>query len=212
MASQSRMPRVLTAALTILCLVTLTGCVEKSTLDGATVVTNASWVYGLIGLAGLALSIVGGVAIKSNWWQGGITLLVGLGILLIGAPTYFLEKTTVREDGFEVKTGVFGGTVHNVKYADIATMERTSEEVRGRRGRRTTKYYLILHMKSGSDIKLDASGGVDAEAVPLIEDKAQAQGVKMLGEDGESLGEEDGEGTGEPVEPVDPADSIEPAK
>jgi hypothetical protein len=201
------MPRVLTAALAMWCLLTLTGCVEKSTVDGATVITNASWVYGLIGLAGLALTIVGAVAIKGNWWQGSITLLVGLGILLVAAPTYFLEKTTVRDDGFEVKTGVFGGTVHNVTYADIGTMEQTSEEVRGRRGRRTTKYYLLLHMKSGGDIKLDASGGVDAEAVPLIEEKARAHGVKMLGEDFEEPVD-----PAEPVAPVDSGESTEPAK
>jgi hypothetical protein len=182
MAPTLRSPRAW-AVLALLCLLTLTGCVEKDVTDGATVVRNASWVYGLIGLAGLGLAIIGGVAIKSNWWQGGITLLVGLGILIIGTPTYFLEKTTVRDDGFQVVTGVFGGTVHDVKYADINSMERMSEEVRGRRGRKRTKYYLLLHMKSGSDIKLDASDGVDAEAVPLIEEKAQAQGVKMVGEE-----------------------------
>ena len=38
MALCSRMPRVLTAALAMLCLLTLTGCVEKTQADGATVV------------------------------------------------------------------------------------------------------------------------------------------------------------------------------
>jgi hypothetical protein len=182
MAPGSRVPQAL-AVLALLCLLMLTGCVEKDVVEGATVVRNASWVYGLIGLAGVALAIIGGVAIKSNWWQGGITLLVGLGILIIGTPTYLLEKTTVRDDGFEVKTGVFGGTVHVAKYADIDSMEIVSEEVRGRRGRKRTKYYLLLHMKSGGDVKLDASDGVDAEAVPLIVEKAMAQGVKMVGEE-----------------------------
>lgn len=192
MALSSRMPRSLTAALAMLCLLTLTGCVEKAVAEGVTTLTNASWVYGLIGLAGVALAIIGGVAIKEAWWQGGLTLLVGLGILIVGVPTYLLEKTTVREDGFRVQTGFFGGTVHDVKYDDIANIELTSEEVRTRRGGRRTKYYILLHMKSGGDIKLDASDGVAEEAAPLILAGAKAHGVKGLEEVEE-----------EPVEPVE---------
>lgn len=189
MTSCLRMPRVLALPLAALCLLTCTGCVEKTVSDGATTFTNASWVYGLIGLAGLTLAAIGGVAIRSNWWQGGITLLVGLGILIVGTPTYFLEKTTVREDGFHVQTGMFGGTTHDVKYDDIASMELTSEQVRTRRGGRRTKYYILLHMKSGGDIKLDASDGVSEEAALPILEGAKAHGVPLQGE----VGEEDEE-------------------
>lgn len=183
------MPRTLAVALAALCLLTCTGCVDKTVSDGATTFTNASWVYGLIGLAGLALAAIGGVAIRSNWWQGGITLLVGLGILIVGTPTYFMEKTTVRDDGFDINTGMFGGTVHNVKYDDISSIDLTSEVRRTRRGGRKTKYFMLLHMKSGGDLKLDASEGVDVEASPLILEKAKAHGVPLQGE----LGEEEQE-------------------
>ena len=114
------------------------------------------------------------------------------GILIVGAPTYFLEKTTIRDDGFQVKTGVWGATVHDVKYDDISNVELTTEEVRTRRGGRRTKYYILLHMKSGGDIKLEATDGVGQEAGFLILERAKARGVKGL----EDLEEE----TIEPIE------------
>jgi len=182
MTSCSRIPRTLALALAALCLLTFTGCVEKSVSDGTTTVTNASWVYGLIALAGVVLAVIGGVAIKSSWWQGGITLLAGLGILLVGAPTYWLEKATVREDGFTIRAGVLGSSVQDVKYQDIANIELTQEERRTRRGGRTIKHFILLHLKSGQDVKVSASGGVAEETAPLIIEGARAHGVPFLGE------------------------------
>jgi hypothetical protein len=105
---------------------------------------------------------------------------------------------------------MLGITVHDVKYDDINNIELTSEEVRGRRGRRTTKYYIVVHRKSGGDVKIDASGGVGEEGGLAILEGAKARGVKFVGEDFDEPMEEPVEPAEQPMEPVEqPVEPVE---
>ncbi len=131
------------------------GCtVEKK--DGSTsVFTYETWIP-LVMIFGGALVGVAGFFLRAFWTRLGWSMMIlgPIGALVVG-PGMFLEYATVSPEKFELRTGFwFMPNVHTVNYADIAGIQVTSEEKRGRRGRKTKSYYLVCGLKSGGQAKI----------------------------------------------------------
>jgi hypothetical protein len=174
----SSAPRRATLLLLALLVVSCCGCVEKSTSGSTTTFYNALWATAACVFGGLA----GGVA---GWYLRAVSerlgwaLMIGGVVLVLGVtPTVFFEKTTVREDGFFVRSGLWGTSSFDVKYAETAHIDLTMEVTRGRRGSRNTHYYLVCQQKSGEAKKIPM-GGACKEAAPLILVGASAHGIMI---------------------------------
>jgi hypothetical protein len=172
--------KALASLLAAAALVCFAGCVERADASSATTFTNAWWVTGLFLLGSVVAGVVSGAYFNGKSWGYGAGWAIGcVALLALGAPSYWFEKVTVTPDGFVADTGLCGATHYDVKFADVRNIELTQEERRGRRGRRTTSNYLIIHMKSGETHKLTTTSGVCHEAEQLIVQRAAASGVEV---------------------------------
>lgn len=168
------------AGLLLLALLVMTccGCVERSTSGSVTTYYNALWATAACVLSGLAGGVAGwflrAVSERLGW-----ALMIGGVVLVIGVtPTVFFEKTTVRDDGFFVRSGLWGMSSYDVKYVDTRNIDLTMEVTRGRRGSRNTHYYLVCEQKAGEAKKVPM-GGACKEAAPLILAGASAHGIMI---------------------------------
>jgi hypothetical protein len=97
-----------------------------------------------------------------------------------------LESTTVDPDGFHVKTGIWGMTAeHQVRYDDLQNVHLTKEEGRGRRGRKTTKYYMVCRRKDGSQAKVPLGNSLVEKALIQIFTGMAAHHIDVVNEAGE---------------------------
>jgi hypothetical protein len=143
------------ALLAFMLLVVCSGCtVEKKDGDTSTF-TYEFWIP-LVMIFGGAAVAVGGFFLR-NFWERmgwGMMILGCIGTILVG-PGMFLEYATVSPEEFKLRTGFwFYPTSHTVRYDNISGIQVTSEEKRGRRGRKTKSFYLVCGLKSGGQEKI----------------------------------------------------------
>lgn len=135
--------------------IALTGCVSKSTNGAATTYKFEWWIPTLITLVGLGALLLGVLFLTMKKIQNGlISAIIGLGVLMFG-PAMFFDKVVVDPDHFELRTGFwFSPTAHNIKFDNVASINGSMEESRGRRGRKNTSFYLNFTLKSGGSEKV----------------------------------------------------------
>jgi hypothetical protein len=160
------------------------GCVVESTHGDTHTFYNALWASAACLGAGL-VGTVGGWYLRPFSERFGWALMIA-GVLagLGGTPTLFLEKTTVSNDGFFVRSGMWGMSSYDVKYANTTSMELTKEITRGRRGSRSTHYYLVCSQKTGEEQKVPVKGACE-EAFDLIMIGAAMHNVPFTDSTGE---------------------------
>lgn len=162
----------------VLLVICTTGCV-KETVEGEThVFTNELWVP-LTALGGGLVAVPVGwllrqVISKLAW---ALMIVGGISVLVI-APGLFLDRAAYNNDEFSLRTGIWGMTaVHDLKFADLAQVRYTSEERRGRRGRRSTNYYLVCRTKNGEEHKIPLGNPVAEELLIPVFERARELGI-----------------------------------
>lgn len=160
-------------------LFTCCGCVEHAESDGVTKYYNAFWATCACFFGGLAAVAVGWFT--RDWSERlGWSLIIGGVVFVIGVtPTIFFENTTIRPDGFFVRSGIWGLSTYDVKYAETSNISITMEETRGRRGRKNKNFYLVCSQKAGETKKVPL-GGACEEGAELILLGAAASGVSVV--------------------------------
>ena len=166
-----------------LVLAALTGCVQKSANGSSHVFTYEIWVPLLVLMGGI-------VGAPAGWFVRHASARLGWGLLILApigaiffAPSLFMEKVVVHDDALTVRSGIWGMTAnHDVKFDNVQMVRLTSEEVRGRRGRKTTNYYLVFVQKDGSQAKVSINNNVTEAAAPLILEKMDDREIPIINE------------------------------
>ena len=170
--------RVLVCGL-LLFLVTTTGCVRESVDGDVHSFTNELWISASILLAGVLAGVGGWFFRKTKY--GWAAMIAGPIAALLFAPSIFLDHATVDDSSFKVNTGIWGLTaVHEVKFDEVRAIKIISEVVSGRRGRKSTNYYLLCSKTEGGDAKIPVNNRVCEEAAKLFLERASEKGIIIL--------------------------------
>jgi hypothetical protein len=150
-----------------ICILPLSGCVRETTEGSSLVFQNELWASALALVGGIVASIAGWF-IRERSSRFGWTLLIGGPIVAIGlAPSLFLDRATVDQNGLSLRVGLWGmSAVHDVKYDDLSQVRLVMEESRGRRGRTNINYYLMCENKDGTFSKVPLGSKVAEAAAP----------------------------------------------
>ncbi len=161
----------------------VTGCVQESDADGARVYTYEMWVPTSVLLLGLAAGPVGFAMRERSGRLGWGLMIAGPVAAFFFAPSLFRDRVVVANDGFHVRSGIWGLTaVHSVKFADLQRIRITSETSRTRRGGKRTNYYFVCERKDGSVSKVPVSGTISEAASEQMLLHAIAYGVPIVNE------------------------------
>ncbi len=128
----------------------LGGCVNEH-VNGTTIeYYYATWTPLLILVLGIG-AIVGGWKLGTdNMYYAALLILGGITALVL-LPGYVGQKAKISPSGFTVTTGFWMTPErHDVSFDDLTQVYLTSEESRGRRGRKTTTYSLTCSFRNGS--------------------------------------------------------------
>lgn len=145
------------------------GCVSKSESEEAVVYSYQLWAPLLVFVGGMA-AVPAGWAMRESSLRGCLVLtLGGPAVMLFFAPSLFFEKLTIDDERLVMRAGMFGlSTENDVRWDDVRSITLTSEESRGRRGRRVIKNYMIFSMKDNSSSKLSLDNSLVGEALEDI--------------------------------------------
>lgn len=171
------------ASFAALAICTLTGCVQEKT-DGSThTFTYELWLPLVVLLVGMVVAPIGWMLRIRSSRYGWSFLILGPVAAIGFAPSLFLERSVVDETGLSIRSGIWGLTaVHELKYAKLRTVSLTSEEVRGRRGSKRTKYYLNCNMSDGTTKKVQLGNNVSQSAAPYFLKEANERGIPVFNE------------------------------
>lgn len=155
------------------------GCVSQSDEGGRQVFQYELWVPLVTVLGGL-LAIPVGLVLRGRVARLGWGLLIAGPLLtLVFAPSLFRERVSVGQEGFEVRSGIWGLTAtHAIAFADVQEIRITSETTRSRSGRRTS-YYLNCDLKNGGSSKVSINNAVTEAAADTILRQASAHRIPI---------------------------------
>lgn len=164
------------AAMAVLVVCSLAGCIEQTTRGNESVYLFAWWV-------GPTLIVGGILGIPAGWflrqWNqklGVALLIIGPVLLLVFAPNIYNDRVLIDDEHFEARYGFwFSPSNHNIRFDDLNSIQYV--EVLGRRGRK--KYELHCHHKAGSTTIVSA-GDLVRPSVQEILARAKAKGVLTL--------------------------------
>jgi hypothetical protein len=177
MSNHSRFAVVLILAFAAVCLIP--GCTTEKVDGDTTVFSFVLWVPLIVLLAGV-IAFFAGVLMRRNSARWGWGLMIfGPILCLLLAPGLFLDKATVNQDRFTLRTGFwFAPTIHDVRFADLSGIDLIAEERASRRGRRTS-YFLLCHRKSGQSEKVPVGDLMKRGAAAKILETAKQLGVPI---------------------------------
>lgn len=159
----------------------LTGCVSESQTGSGSTFKFQWWIPTLITVIALLL-IVGGVLFTVRKKQGAwVAILVGIVGMLFG-PNMFFDRAVIDDDHFELSTGFFfSPTYFNIKWDNVANIHGSMEEKTGRRGRKSTSYYLNFNLKSGGSEKVPSGDLMKNGPIKKLVELAAKKGIKVDG-------------------------------
>lgn len=124
----------------------LCGCIEKDVSGDVTTITYAIWVPVVVLLGGLA----GAWAMRANkgriFWA---LAFIGLLATFLFAPSTAMDKLTLSPQEIHLRTGFYGSTKADIALGEVRQATLIAEEKRGRRGRKSTSYYMVFNLPSG---------------------------------------------------------------
>ncbi|MCA8998603.1 MAG: hypothetical protein KDA80_16505, partial [Planctomycetaceae bacterium] len=129
--------------LIVLAVLFASGCVKHSVQEGMHVFTNEWWVPVVVFLGGILGAVIGFVIRDSAGRFAWALLILGPIASLGFAPSLWMDRATVDEKEFHLRTGIWGLTaVHDIVLDQLTSVRLTSETRRSRRGR-STSYYMV---------------------------------------------------------------------
>jgi hypothetical protein len=156
----------------------LSGCVNQTAEAGQTTWKFAWWLPTVVLLGGLIAAPVGWLWRSKNNY-GWVLLIGGPLAAAVFAPGLMADRVTVDDEHFTLRTGFwFAPTRHDIRFADVSRIDITSETRSGRRGRRTTSYYLVCHKTTGDSEKVPV-GNLMEYAVGDILATADERGIPV---------------------------------
>jgi hypothetical protein len=158
--------------------VLLCGCTRKWDEGGTTHYAFELWV-GLLLLVGSLAAIIGGWAMRiaTARFGYGMVFTGAIGLLFI-APGMFLDRVTLSNEGFTLRTGFWMyPTRHDVKFSEVSAIAVTSKVKRGKRGKRTD-YNLECTKSEGGMVSVPV-GTLMKEVYEDILDKASDRGIAV---------------------------------
>ncbi|HEX5447488.1 MAG TPA: hypothetical protein VFW87_26975 [Pirellulales bacterium] len=169
------------SAVMFLLLAATAGCVRE-TSDGS----GEAFQYEL--WAPLAMLVAGAAAAPAGWFLRSRSTRLGWGLLVLGpvfalalAPSLYLERTTVDDGGFHIRSGIWGSTaVFDLNFSDIRSIRFTSETRATRRGQRT-EHFMMCALASGGETKIPVNNDVKRAAVRAIVRRASEHGISVAG-------------------------------
>jgi hypothetical protein len=160
-----------------LTLLVFSGCVSQAT-DGSTIVFAFQWWVPLAGILITVAATVAGWFVKnvSERWGYGL-LIMGPIMLVIMAPGLFLDRVTIDDEHFTLRTGFwFYPTVRDVRFSDVQRIELTSQ-----RRRRSTDRDMHCRLRNGTVTRVPV-GTLMQYAADEILDRADQKGIPIEGQ------------------------------
>lgn len=157
----------------------IAGCVTQSA-SGAGTSYHYQWSLPIGIFIGGVLCVPIGLVLRSSSarFGWGLTILGPLAALIF-APSLMMERTTVDEQGFHVRSGFFGATAtQDVAFDSVASMRVTQETTGSRRSRRQIEV-LYFSMKSGPEVRLPLNNDVKIEAAKDIVTRLRQRAIPM---------------------------------
>lgn len=148
----------------ILLLLFLAGCSERVQAADYAIYKLPVWIPLLFGM-GMIVLVCGGIYFVRQSWRAWFAIVGGIGGLIVGFPSMLMDHVIVDAQHFEDHG--FWGRNENVRFDDLASVQVTQHERRGRRGRKEISYKMNLNFNSGTS-KTIGMGDNLQEAFPEI--------------------------------------------
>lgn len=159
----------------------MSGCVNESTSGESQTFTYELWVPASVLAIGIVVSVAGWFLRASLGRFGWAMLVLGPLAAILGAPSLFLDRAVVDGTRFTLRTGIWGLTsVHEVEYDKLTRVSIISEEVRGRRGRKSTNFYLECERNDGTKAKVPVNNKVGEAAAPHFLKRVSELGIPVF--------------------------------
>ena len=163
--------------------VLLVGCVQEDVQGSTRTYTYQLWLPVSILLGGV-------VAVPAGWFLRKTSSRMGWGLLIGGpiaaivfAPSFFRDRAVVDDTTFSLRAGIWGFTAaQEVPFRDLQGIRIVFEEVRGRRGSRRTKYYMLCERSDGTTAKVPLSNKIVQAALPYFLSKVADLGIPVVDE------------------------------
>lgn len=153
-------------------LATASGCVEESESGSTRVFKYQLWVPLSVLLIGVVAGPAGWLLRKQRY--GWFLLIAGPLAAIFFAPTLFLERVTLDDNTYSVRSGIWGMTAaHQVELSKLKQVTIQVEETRGRRGRKSKSTYLVCENQDSSITKLSANNDVTRAAATHFLEKVE---------------------------------------
>ncbi len=174
----SNRPRLWMWLVAIGCLVS-SGCVTKSVSDAGTSVHYDWWLPIGILVAGILFVPMGWVAKEHSARFGWGLIIAGPILALVFGPSMLLERVLVRDNGFDVHSGIWGMTAkQTVDFDSVKSCRIVEEDTGGRRSRRIE--VLLFDRDSGPAARLPLNNDVKIEARKEILLRASQLGIPVM--------------------------------
>ena len=89
---------------------------------------------------------------------------------MLMAPSFYLMRATISDDGFEVTDGFWGSRTIKVAFDDIAHVHLTAD------GRKNDRYWTY-RLRSGEEVQLNIGNNVTDQAGLEIVARLKARGI-----------------------------------
>jgi hypothetical protein len=164
----------------ILCLIaTAAGCTREETQGDLKIWTYESWVGVVAILAGIAVT-VGALALRKSGFGAYVVAFFAIAFTVGFAPFGFVDYIKLDKEHVSTRWGFwFTPTIHEIRFDDVSRVDHTKEEKRGRRGRKSTSYYLVFTSRSGVQDKLGVGNSLMKAAKEEIVLALAAKGLEV---------------------------------
>ena len=114
---------------------------------------------------------------------GWMALVMGPLAVVLFAPSLLRDRVSLGENGFQVRTGLWGLTsVHEVDFARVQRVRIVSEEKPGYHGIPHTNCYLLCEQKDGTSDKVPITNTVCKAAAPRIFQALKDRRIPIINE------------------------------
>jgi len=179
------MKKLLEGVFAVFCCTVICGCYQKVSQPDGLVVSFQPWVPLLVVIGGLAAVPVGILLftqpprVRNQRFWGVCLALGGPLAVIVGAPSFYLDRVVVNQEGFYSRHGFWWDpTVHQIRYDDLTRVTVAVEERAGRRGGKTYAYFFDCSFKSGKQERMPL-GDLVRQALPEITEQFRKHAVPV---------------------------------